>query len=183
MPLSRGQRRELRRLGALLQDLVIGLWVVLVLHQLAAWQGVADARRDAPTETSTLPLVTLAMKEPNAVIGRDLDQPFANPAGVRVFGSRERYEALLGNELNPADQRLTWRLLADTGQQLLVIPSAASPCRSPPCPLRRCGCSPPATPPASTCPPCSTPRNSPSSPKRRRPCMCCGRSTSTPRAR
>jgi hypothetical protein len=64
--LSRGQRRELRRLGALLQDLVIGLWVVLVLHQLAAWQGVADARRDAVTETSTLPLVTLAMKEPNA---------------------------------------------------------------------------------------------------------------------
>jgi hypothetical protein len=121
--LSRGQRRELRRIGALLQELVIGLWLVLVLHQLASWQGVADARRDATTETSTLPLVTLAMKEPNAVIGRNLDQPFANPAGVRVFGSRERYEALLGSELNPADQRTTWRLLADTGHQLLVIPT------------------------------------------------------------
>jgi hypothetical protein len=121
--LSRWQRRELRRLGALLQELVIGLWLLLVLHQLASWQGVADARRDATTETSTLPLVTLAMKESSAVIGRDLDQPFANPAGVRVFGSRERYEALLGAELNPADQRTTWRLLADTGNQVLVIPT------------------------------------------------------------
>jgi hypothetical protein len=84
---------------------------------------VADAQRDAATETSTLPLFTLAMKDSDAVIGRDLDRPLANPLGVRVFGSRDRYEALLGAELNPADPHTTWRLLVDTGNQLLVIPT------------------------------------------------------------
>jgi hypothetical protein len=123
LPLSRGQRQQLRHLGALFDELVIGLWLLLVLYELARGQGVADAQRDAVNETSSLPLVTLAMKGQEAVIGRDLDQPFANPAGVRLLGSRERYEVLLGAELNPEEQGTTWRLLAETGEQLLVIPT------------------------------------------------------------
>jgi hypothetical protein len=36
LSLTRSQRHQLRQLGSLLQELMIGLWLLLVLHQLAS---------------------------------------------------------------------------------------------------------------------------------------------------
>lgn len=121
--LSRRQLKQLLSLASLADEVVIVLWLLLLLHGLAGMQGLHDARRDAVDQTSTLPLITIAMNGREAVIGRDLDQILANPQGVRLFGGRERYEALLGRELNGPEGALTWRLLSDAGGQLLVIPS------------------------------------------------------------
>jgi hypothetical protein len=129
------QQKQLRALASLLDELVIVLWLLLVLYVLAASQGLADARRDAVDDTSTLPLITMAMPAKEAVIGRDPDQLLANPSGVRLFGSRERYDALLGAELNPEVGGRRWRLLSDAGGRLLVIPSlpaAAAGGKAPP---------------------------------------------------
>jgi hypothetical protein len=124
--LAREQRQQLRLLTSLANELVIVLWLLLVLYGLAASQGLSDARRDAVDETSTLPLITIAMPGAQSVIGRDPDQILVNPSGVRLFGSRERYEALLGDELNSDSGRRRWRLLSDAGGRLLVIPSLPS---------------------------------------------------------
>jgi hypothetical protein len=104
------QQKQWLGLASLLDELVIVLWLLLLLQGLAGMQGLSDARRDA-------------VNGREAVIGRDLDQLLANPRGVRLLGSRERYEALLGSELNGQEGRATWRLLSDAGGQLLVIPS------------------------------------------------------------
>ncbi|MFN9546690.1 MAG: hypothetical protein ACK6AD_06430 [Cyanobacteriota bacterium] len=121
--LSEHQQKQLLALASLVDELVIMLWLLFLLQGLAGMQGLSDARRDAVNETSTLPVITMAMTGREAVIGRDLDQLLANPQGVRLLGSRERYEALLGSELNGQEGRATWRLLSDAGGQLLVIPS------------------------------------------------------------
>jgi hypothetical protein len=126
MGLSREQYQQLRLLSSLVNELVIVLWLLLVLYGLAANQGRSDARRDAVDETSTLPLITIAMPGSQSVIGRDPDQMLANPSDVRLFGNRERYDALLGDELNSYSGRRRWRLLSDTGGRLLVIPSLPS---------------------------------------------------------
>jgi hypothetical protein len=126
MGLGREQRQQLSLLSSLANELVIVLWLLLVLYGLAVRQGLSDARRDAMDETSTLPLITIAMPGAQSVIGRDPDQILVNPSGVRLFGSRERYEALLGDELNSDSGRRRWRLLSDTGGRLLVIPSLPS---------------------------------------------------------
>jgi hypothetical protein len=117
------QRQQLRLLASLLDELVIVLWLLLLLYGLAASQGLADARRDATDETSTLPLITVAMAGREAVIGRDPNQLLADPSGVRLFGNRERYDALLRADLNPNSGDRHWRLLSDAGGRLLVIPS------------------------------------------------------------
>jgi hypothetical protein len=121
--LGGNQRQQLGLLASLVDELVIVLWLLLVLYGLAASQGLADARRDAVDDTSTLPVIAIAMAGKEAVIGRDPDQLLVNPSGVRLFGSRERYVALLGAELNPAEGGRRWRLLSDAGAQLLVFPS------------------------------------------------------------
>ena len=126
MGLGREQRQQLRLLSSLANELVIVLWLLLVLYGLAASQGLSDARRDSIDETSTLPLITIAMPGAQSVIGRDPDQMLVNPSGVRLFGNRERYDALLGDELNSDSGRRRWRLLSDTGGRLLVIPSLPS---------------------------------------------------------
>jgi hypothetical protein len=126
MGLGREQRQQLGLLTSLANELVIVLWLLLMLYGLAAGQGLSDARRDAMDETSTLPLITIAMPGLQSVIGRDPDQMLVNPSGVRLFGSRDRYNALLGDELNSSSGRRRWRLLSDTGGRLLVIPSLPS---------------------------------------------------------
>jgi hypothetical protein len=123
MGLGVEQRQQLRRLASLGNELVIVLWLLLMLYGLAAYQGVSDARRDAMDETSTLPLITIAMPGEQSVIGGDPDQMLANPSGVRLFGSRERYINLLNDELRSDSVKHRWRLLSDTGDRLLVIPS------------------------------------------------------------
>lgn len=126
MDLRGEQRQQLSLLTSLANELVIVLWLLLVLYGLAASQGLYDARRDAVDETSTLPLITIAMPGAQSVIGRDPDQMLVNPSGVRLFGSRERYDALIGDELNSDSGRRRWRLLSDAGDRLLVIPSLPS---------------------------------------------------------
>jgi len=121
--LGASQRQQLWLLGSLVDEVVIVPWLLLVLYGLAASQGVADARRDALDETSTLPLITIAMPGKDVVVGRDPDQLLLNPSDVRLLGSRERYDALLGSELNPETGERRWRLLSDAGDQLLMIPS------------------------------------------------------------
>lgn len=123
MGLGGEQRQQLRHLASLTDELVIVLWLLFLLYGLASSQGLADARRDAMDETSTLPVITIAMPGKQSVIGRDPDQLLVNPSGVRLFGSRERYDALLGEELNADRGNRRWRLLSDAGGRLLVIPS------------------------------------------------------------
>jgi hypothetical protein len=123
LALREEQQKQLRALASLLDELVIVLWLLLVLKGLAGMQGLADARRDALEDTSTLPVITIAMRGSEAVIGRDLDQELVNPRDVRLLGSRERYEALLGRELPGPESGTTWRLLNDAGGQLWVIPT------------------------------------------------------------
>jgi len=124
--LGDNQREQLRLLAFLMDELVIVLWLLLMLYGLAASQGLTDARRDAMDETSTLPLITMAMPGKEAVIGRDPDKLMDNPSGLRLFGSLDVYVALLGAELNPEADGHRWRLLSEARGQLLVIPSLSA---------------------------------------------------------
>jgi hypothetical protein len=81
LALREEQRKLLRALASLLDELVIVLWLLLVLKGLAGMQGLADARRDALEDTSSLPVITIAMRGGEAVIGRDLDQELTKPPG------------------------------------------------------------------------------------------------------
>jgi hypothetical protein len=124
--LSGEQRLLLLLMFSLANELVTILWLLLILYGLAASQGLEDAHRDALDETSTLPVITIAMPGKQAVIGRDPNQILVNPSNVRLFGGRERYDALIGDELNSDSGKRRWRLLSDSGGKLLVIPTLPS---------------------------------------------------------
>ena len=121
--LSSSQNHQLQLLASLFDEIIIVFWLFFVLYALARGQGIADARRDAFNETSTLPAITIAMEGDDAVIGRDLDQLLENPQDVRLLGDRARYNQLLGNELNQSATPFSWRLLSDANGSLYVFPS------------------------------------------------------------
>ncbi len=135
--LSRGLRRlrpaptdSLRFLASLVDELIIVLFLLTVLFWLAHWQARADAWRDVVNETSTLPVVTVAIAEKNAALGRQLDDPLVNPTGFRIIGDRALYDRLLGQELtdleNPAQPRV-WRLLIDQDGYFCIFPALPVP--------------------------------------------------------
>ena len=131
--LSRGLSRlrpaptdSLRFLASLVDELIIVLFLLTVLFWLAHWQARVDAWRDAVNATSTLPVVTVAIANKNAALGRQVDDPLINPSGFRIIGDRTLYDRLLGQELtdleNP-DQPRVWRLLIDQDGYFCIFPA------------------------------------------------------------
>ena len=110
----------------LINELVIVLWILAALFFLAQWQADRDAFRDAVNETSRLPVVTVVMREENAALGRNLDNPLVNSSGFRIIGDHNLYKRLLGKELtdisNP-DQSRVWRLLIDRDGYFYIFPA------------------------------------------------------------
>jgi hypothetical protein len=123
LALSTNQNAQLQFLASLIDELIIVLWLLVLLYFLAKHRGYTDAQRDAFNETSTLPSITIAMKGGEAVIGRKLDKLLDNPSEVRIFGDRNRYDYLLGNELNQTNSSTIWRLLIDANGSLYLFPS------------------------------------------------------------
>ncbi len=108
------QLSSLNFLSSLVNELVIVLWTLAALFLLAQWQADRDALRDAVNETSRLPVVTAVIREENAALGRNLDNPLVNPSNFRVIGDRGLSENLLGRELtapSSPEEPLVWRLL------------------------------------------------------------------------
>ncbi len=117
---------SLNFLSSLVNELVIVLWTLAALFLLAQWQADSDALRDAVNETSRLPVVTAVIREENAALGRNLDNPLVNPSGFRIIGERGLYERLLGRELtdpSSPDQPLVWRLLIDRDGYFYIFPA------------------------------------------------------------
>jgi len=94
-----------------IDELVIVSVILIILFWLARFQGTADARRDAGTQ-SMLPAVTVVTPEKRLGIGRKLGST-DNPAGFRIIGDAKRYNQLIGRELNDRDGNRVWRLLID----------------------------------------------------------------------
>ena len=120
------QLSSLKFFYALIDELVIVLWTLAALFFLAHWQANRDAFRDVVNETSRLPVVTVVIREENAALGRNLDNPFLNPAGFRIIGDRNLYEGLLGKELTDSsnsEQSRVWRLLIDRDGYFYIFPA------------------------------------------------------------
>ncbi len=123
--LTSTQFGSLNFLSSLVNELVIVLWTLAALFLLAQWQADRDAFRDAVNETSRLPVVTAVIREENAALGRNLDNPLVNPSNFRVIGDRGLYEDLLGRELtdpSSPEEPLVWRLLIDRDGYFFRIP-------------------------------------------------------------
>ncbi len=120
------QQGSLKFFYSLIDELVIVVWTLAALFFLAQWQANRDTFRDVVNETSRLPLVTVVIREENAALGRNLDNPFLNPSGFRIIGDRNLYEGLLGKELtdisNPKQSRV-WRLLIDRDGYFYIFPA------------------------------------------------------------
>lgn len=116
----------LKFLADLADELIIVLVTLTTLFWLAKWQANADAWLDAVHETSSLPVVTVVFAEDDAALGRQLDDLFANPDGLRVIGDPGLYNRLLGQELTDAedpDQPRVWRLLLNKDGALHIFPA------------------------------------------------------------
>ncbi len=124
--LTNTQLGSLNFLYSLINELVIVLWTLAALFLLAQWQADRDAFRDAVNETSRLPVVTAVIREENAALGRNLDNPLVNPSGFRIIGDRNFYYKLLGKELTDTsspDQPRVWRLLIDREGYFYIFPA------------------------------------------------------------
>ncbi|MDJ0904164.1 MAG: hypothetical protein QNJ55_35810 [Xenococcus sp. MO_188.B8] len=124
--LTLAQQGLLRFCYSLIDELIIVLWTLAALFFLAQWQADRDAFRDAVNETSRLPVVTAIIREENAALGRNLDNPLLNPSGFRLIGDRSLYETLLGKELTDISnqkQPRVWRLLIDRDGYFYIFPA------------------------------------------------------------
>lgn len=113
-------------LAGLADELIIVLVTLTTLFWLAQWQAIADAWQDAVNETSSLPVVTVVFAEEGAALGRQLDDPFANPEGLRIIGDAGLYNRLLGQELTDTEdpeQPRVWRLLLSKDGSLYIFPA------------------------------------------------------------
>lgn len=111
---------------SLVDEIVFVFWVLTVLYFLARGQADLDVWLDAVNETSDLPVVSVLLNDQNAALGRNLNDPFANPDNFRIVGDRATYDRLLGKETNDAsdpDRVRTWRLLSDRGSYFYIFPA------------------------------------------------------------
>ena len=124
--LTPNQQSSLSFLSSLINELVIVIWILAALFFLAQWQGERDAFRDAVNKTSRLPIITVAIREENASLGRNLDNPLVNPSGFRIIGDHNLYSNLLGKELTDisnSEQSRVWRLLIDREGYFYIFPA------------------------------------------------------------
>ena len=114
-------------LRSLIQETVVVAWTLIALFYLAQWQADADALLDAVNSTSSLPVVTLINSdaENKAALGRKLDNPLTNPspANFRIIGDKNRYESLLGKEINDPNNTRVWRLLIARNNYVYIFPA------------------------------------------------------------
>ncbi len=110
--LSQAQLNLIKFIASLLDELVIVFWVLITLFALASWQGNRDAWRDAANESSRLPIVTVAISDKNAALGRKLNS-LGDPSDFRIIGDQNLYNNLVGQELNELKESRVWRLLID----------------------------------------------------------------------
>lgn len=116
-------------LTGLADELIIVLVALATLFWLARWQANADAWQDAVNDTSSLPVVTVVFDEKSAALGRQLDDPFSNPDGLRLIGDSSLYNRLLGQELTDIEdpnQPRVWRLLLSTDSAMYIFPALPS---------------------------------------------------------
>jgi hypothetical protein len=116
--------QSLRFVRSLLDETVIVCWLLMACFWLAQWQGEADAWRDAVNETSSLPVVTLVVRDDNVPLGIN-PEPAPNPQGIRVIGDDLSYQQLLGRAINNPGQNRVWRLLIDVDGDYYVFPTLA----------------------------------------------------------
>ncbi len=130
----------LKFLISFIKEIIVIVAILAGLFFIAKTQGVADARRDAINKSSTLPVITLIIKEEKTVLGRKLDDIFTNPAleGYRIFGDKGLFDDVRTTELNDLYNReepRVWRLLLEQNNWLYLIrtlPSNVDAKRRPP---------------------------------------------------
>ncbi|WP_254568426.1 hypothetical protein [Oscillatoria sp. HE19RPO] len=114
--------QSLRFLRSLLDETVIICWLLAGCFWLAQWQGEADAWRDAVNETSSLPVVTIVVREDSFPLGVNPDN-IRNPQGIRIIGDASSYQQLLSAAINNPSQNRVWRLLIDVDGDYYIFPA------------------------------------------------------------
>ncbi len=106
----------------LLRDAIIVAWVLAGLFWIAQAQGLADARRDAQIDTSTLPVITIVSNQNTPAFGRNPTDLFTDPSpqNFRIIGDlglfEQQFQGKEINETGDTTNPLVWRLLiADSG--------------------------------------------------------------------
>lgn len=115
---------SLRFIMSLLDEIIVILWLVMALFLLGQWRGEADAWRDVVHQTSTLPAITLVIREETVPLGLNPETRL-NPEEIRIIGDRNLYETTLGNAINDPshEQVLVWRLLIDIDGDYYLFPA------------------------------------------------------------
>jgi hypothetical protein len=121
------QLGRLKFLRLLINEIIVVSWVLVVIFWLAQSRGIMDARRDAG-QNSTLPVVALVVPEDKLVLGRKLDDPFANTSleGYRIIGDRGLFDYLWlkeDNDISDPQQPKIWRLLIERGGWIYLFKS------------------------------------------------------------
>jgi len=110
---------SLQMLQGLIEEIIAVSLLILVFYWLARTQGIHDARRDASPK-STLPAITLVIKETQLPIGGKLEPKAASAVpsvkGFSIIGDRGMFESLQDKEetnfKDPQNPRV-WRLLLE----------------------------------------------------------------------
>nr|WP_317265489.1 hypothetical protein [Arthrospira sp. SH-MAG29] len=118
--------QSLRFLRSLLDETLIICWLLAGCFWLAQWQGEADAWRDAVNETSSLPVVTVVVREDGFPLGVNPDN-IRNPQGIRIIGDDISYKQLLSEAINNPSQNRVWRLLIDVDGDYYIFPALPEP--------------------------------------------------------
>ncbi|AMW26901.1 hypothetical protein [Arthrospira platensis] len=118
--------QSLRFLRSLLDETLIICWLLAGCFWLAQWQGEADAWRDAVNETSSLPVVTVVVREDSFPLGVNPDD-IRNPQGIRIIGDASSYQQLLSAAINNPSQNRVWRLLIDVDGDYYIFPALPEP--------------------------------------------------------
>lgn len=112
------------------KDLIIVIWLLVALFWLARIQGWDDARRDAVHETSTLPVFVYIFPKEQLVLGRDLDDVFADPSLTesRFIGDLTLFQYIRGLENNEPTLKepRVWRLLIENNNWIYCFPGLNS---------------------------------------------------------
>lgn len=123
---SISQSQSFQLVASLVDEIAFVFWVLAALYFLALGQAERDAWLDAVHETSKLPVVSVLLRDETAALGRNLNEPFANPGDFRLIGDLTTYKRLLGKETNDASdpKRIrTWRLLSDRDGYFYIFPA------------------------------------------------------------
>ncbi len=131
---SPGKQDTLRLAAALIDELIIVLWVLILLFWFARHQGTLDAQRDAVHDTSTLPVITLLtaktsfMLAPSAaIVDNELPaDPVLTDKEV-IVGEVELARIIRQEALNDEgdNKERVWRLLTERNGWIYIFPTLA----------------------------------------------------------